>query len=928
MLVPLAVWVTAAPFFAPAYPWAVEFAAPPRIPLVGDVNHDGCADLVAVYPTGDCIIDVNLTVEGGAKSGGGFQALTHWGKNCQAATIGEIDDVPGADVVGLFDGKTLRLAADFADGHFKDVPNWATLPKPLEAPALACLNGGHVILAFSTHNGDAYEIDSKTRAVTPCHVPGGTTWIGDAGARFVGQSARGEVFWIEPKTLRRQGKLGDAPKNSRPAAGVGVVAFGNKAWTPDGIADIAPPKEPAVDTVRGIGDIDADGDLDIVEFRNGSEHSTGHQILLRRRISAGEIDSDHDGLTNEEEIRLGSDPYNPSTANDGLLDGWKVRGFRGLDLAAMGCSPTHADVLCLVSRFSEVKDDHLKSEMTRVIKFYDDLDCPNPDGKKGIHFHPIYLDPIAGVDEKNSWQTNRDKFRPEKWRGVVHWMQVTPGGGGQADELSDGGTCGQNALWAVFVHEFGHQLGMNHEGFWPNGSCPIYTSLMNYCYSYSFNDDRNQIHYSDGALAGLVLRETDLDETLPFPYEKVKFLEKGPYHFHLKPNGRTTLIDWNWDGIFGEKHVRADINYAYSTNAGERDRVGGNGKTMTAPWLVVHRNRAFLLYGTHDFPVDLRVDPTVGPDRPGTLWLRRLVKPTVWDKPWSLTRGDLTGDPVAASWDGKLAIIYQTAKGVMLQRVDLDEGDLVQSALEVIDPDGSLVPTVGSCNGRLYLFLWNSKTGAVTYRSMSEHGGFGVPQTLDATSVDPVGLCEDPRTHEAVIGLAQDQDPKKTFRWQVRRYHTEGERLVPTTMEWVEGKDGGARGTGRITVLFDTSRDAGPHGRIYFFAKGLTGKENPWACTYVAQQVEDKTVHGGWIVKREYDEWTQSRSAPAAAWFEGDIIWSYRWVDGGQSADGDNQLQVGYHGLGIQSEPFGDFDDITFIRSFGLENSLLSLGKG
>ncbi|PNA16519.1 hypothetical protein C1X78_26140, partial [Pseudomonas sp. MPR-R1B] len=88
-----------------------------------------------------------------------------------------------------------------------------------------------------------------------------------------------------------------------------------------------------------------------------------------------------------------------------------------------------------------------------------------------------------------------------------------------------------------------------------------------------------------------VLKETDLDETIPLPYEKVKFLEKAPYHFRLKPNGKTTLIDWNWNGIFGEKHIRADINYSYSTNAGRRDEVG---KTKTAPWLFVHRGRAFV----------------------------------------------------------------------------------------------------------------------------------------------------------------------------------------------------------------------------------------------------------------------------------------------------------------------------------------------
>src|SRR5579862_8195876 len=109
--------------FAPPRPWALGFADAPRIPLVGDVDGDGRADLIAVYPQGDCIIDVNLTREG-AKSSGGFHAITNWGKDCQAATAGDIEGTHKTDVVGLF-GKKLRLAGAFADGHYKDFPDWA-----------------------------------------------------------------------------------------------------------------------------------------------------------------------------------------------------------------------------------------------------------------------------------------------------------------------------------------------------------------------------------------------------------------------------------------------------------------------------------------------------------------------------------------------------------------------------------------------------------------------------------------------------------------------------------------------------------------------------------------------------------------------------------------------------------------------------------
>ena len=95
----------------------------------------------------------------------------------------------------------------------------------------------------------------------------------------------------------------------------------------------------------------------------------------------------------------------------------------------------------------------------------------------------------------------------------------------------------------------------------------------------------DKIHYSDGRLADFVLRESELSEVLPLPYDKVKFLEQAPYHYRLKANGDTTLVDWNWNGVFGEKKIKADINYAYSTNAGRRDEID---KLHTAPWLFSH----------------------------------------------------------------------------------------------------------------------------------------------------------------------------------------------------------------------------------------------------------------------------------------------------------------------------------------------------
>lgn len=899
-------------------PWVLGFATSPTMVFAADVDGDGRADMVTVSPSGDTQIVVSLSIDG-QKAGVPFQARTGWGKDCQAACVGEFDGQKGADVAGLFAGKTLRLATAVGNGRFHDVPEWISLPKAVDAPSLSALHGGREIIAFSTRSGEGFLVTVATKKAVPCRVPRGSVWIGDEEEHLVGQDREGHVFWIDRSSLKRGKDIGKESSTSRPAAAPGLVAFGETLMFHGEATAIDQAGYPVGDKSYALGSVAGKAQPDLFEFRFGKEPHTGNEVLLRRIVTPGDPDPDDDGLTDDQETQLGTDPRNPDTDSDGLLDGWEVNGYRGMDLKSLGCDPRHADVVCLVSRFDGVNEGRFNAGMTHVEKYYSELKATNPDGTPGIRFHKVDLAPVTGADQRSAWWTNRDKFRPANQRGMVHWMQVTPGGGGQSGELDDGGGCGENALWAVFTHEFGHQLGLPHDGFWPNGSCPIYTSLMNYCYSYSFEDDPNKVHYSDGRLDGYVLRETDLDETIPLPYEKVKFLEKGPYHFRLKPNGDTTLIDWNWNGVFGEKHVKADINYAYGTHAGRRDDVG---KTMTAPWLFTHGGRAFVVVGQSDAKPEPNSDPTLSSGRPGRLVLRRLQRPFKWDDPWILVDKGVTGDPVAVSYRGRIHVFFPSEAGVRHVTVRVTQATASVESDVVVSAEKTLVPSVVVHDRRLYLFLWDPATGIVRYQATDSAGRWSLSANLDALSVNPVEACTDTLTGELIVSLAQNQDRAKTHRWQIRRYATPAGRLVPGSQEWV----GGAAGTSRLMVLFDPDKANGPHGRVILYGLGMVGPKSPWSCVYMANQIEDKSVGGGWMVKRYYDEWTQSRSAPAAAWFGGDIIYAYRWVDGGQGPT-DNTLHVAYQGLGIQSEPMGDFDDISFIRSFGLRASLLYMNQ-
>ncbi|MBV6459173.1 MAG: hypothetical protein HONBIEJF_02316 [Fimbriimonadaceae bacterium] len=871
--------------------------------MVADLDGDRRADLVCVYPEGKAIVDVALNV-GGLKCGRPYQAVNPWAEQCLAAATGSFDDRPGEDLIGLFADGKLRLLAGFKDGKFQVSKDVLQVPRIPKHPGLS--SGGSRPWLFGS-DGMAFELDIAAGTCTPRRIPKDVVWMQGDGLRW---------------TMLRNGSIGrlDGEKwiptdhqmrlrASRPAADGGSLVLDESMPT---FADAA--------TIRFLADADADGDLDLWTYRLGSEAHTANVVTLQRSKSVDDTDWDHDGLTQDQETALKSDPLCADTDGDGLIDGWEAGEFRGLKLRELGCHPARVDVICLLSRFEGLDDAVAKSEIEKCKAYYAKLPHKNPDGTSGFGLRVIWLDEIKKADQSKPWWELRDALIPGKWRGMVHWMQLTPWGGGQADQLGDGGGCGggTDILYATFLHEFGHQIGMDHSGFWNAEHNPIYPSLMNYAYSYGLNNSIKNIGYSTGALRNLVLNERQLDEVIPLPFESVKFLAAGPYGYRMKQEGDRTLIDWNWNGVYGERRVRADINYGYSTNAGVRDEVD---LSQCGPTVFTHNGHGFILYGKRPIAAKGGEDASFAPDRPGKVVLKKLLEPKKWTAPLELPGPQAIGDPYGISHAGRIWVFVPTAQGLLSVTLSDETAGLKVLKQEFVPDSQDRIPTGDVYKGRLYLLLWNPKNGHFGYRPIDARGSIGAYQDFGFTSTNPGGLTVDTKRDRVVIALGRNQDANRPNRWQIRRFRLDGGYLVQESMAWIEGEGGGCRGPGRLTVLFDGSADAGPEGRLMVFGRG--DPTGPHSCGYVATQIADKTIRDGWMVKRYYDEWSQSRSAPSACWWNGEILYVYRWVDGNPSRDG--ILHVGYRGSGIQPDPMGDHDDVAFFANFGIRSSILYL---
>ena len=299
-------------------------------------------------------------------------------------------------------------------------------------------------------------------------------------------------------------------------------------------------------------------------------------------------DSDGDGLPDQVERRLGTNPRNPDTDGDGLLDGWEVYGVNGIDLPGKGASPLHKDIF--------VEMDYMRRDSAAnglgpnqavidgIVAIFAGAPVANPDGRDGIALHlepgnEVAYDDVLDPTEEEFTKLKAANFAPQR-APVYHYMIwanryedddssgysfevpgsdfiVTLGGWNEGNGGTDGEKIG------TFAHELGHNLGLRHGGSDETNFKPNHLSIMNYFFQTDgvLRDGKRVYDYQRFALP--MLKEYQLREGKGLGgsprlrgYTTAYWLN----HDTAQPVPGSGAIDWDHNGRIDKSPRRRDVN--------------------------------------------------------------------------------------------------------------------------------------------------------------------------------------------------------------------------------------------------------------------------------------------------------------------------------------------------------------------------------
>lgn len=948
--------------------WVGPWATAPRLPAVGDRNGDGRADLVSLWPVNDCVIDLVLTTPFG-KPRGSVKEREHFGRAGVAFVCGQFDDSPGDDALAVYADGSVRVFANEKETVAAQLPPGVTLDTSLRG-VIADFTGDQqndVLFMDTQHRAvllestrDKSGLPRFRAVVLPFPAPLPRQWAGGN----VGGDNRARLFWLAGDGVLYRGVLSlpaSAKQVSKFAAPVKVRA----GFSPDAhlcmgrfrgtsVADvlieqtllpggdparaIAVPTLPKADETRDdrlwlVGDFDNNGRDDLLRTRRTGARSWNEDALI------------HFSYSPKTEPAKGY----CCSAPDGLPDAWKLGLIKpgGLDLRALGCRVGRRDLLVELQPLADVPPERIQQMIDGATRYFASLPIANPDGSRGIAFHAIVRESIPTSerdyrtwnDPSDLWRTLWPRYRKPERRGVTHYMGVQNGTAGYSE--GEQGWCGAGTL--EMLHELGHQLGLSHEGGWQTMFCAANSSIMNYSYSYSRNGRGEDAGYSTGPFAALgALDERNLPEVVPVPFESARFLSGPPYHFHIAPGDDlgTTKVDWNWNGVFEEKGVRADINYSHGVMINPRFDVG---YSWGAPALASVRNakgdERLLLFlakfppgtpvppATADAPI-----PSVGAKVPGGLVMRVWQGDNVdrdgerWSPETAVQTSGVSGDCSVVSLGAEAWVAFASASGeVMLRRVVVDEAGTPRIGNEQTLPrTNGATPTLAVVGSRIAVLLWRDSRipVGVCFVTPGKDGTLEVGQEkpLAFTSLTPVG---------AVAGII-GPDSRASF-WVARMHNERRERLPRTELvrfvatgessllEVERQTINGLYHPYRPTLFCEPDVNMG-QGRISILSGGQNNPDVPWAEQYRTFQTGYPNEDGGWQSRKYYTNDYASRCAPAVCWFKGDLVYALRLFS--PDTNRNDVVSLSFHGLGITSETQGDFDDVGHIARAGLTRSI------